>query len=122
MNSGLFPDFRKQSCNIVVKRGMHRVRCNLGQWHEYEVAQVHKGVGDGEPFALNHGIAVEENVDVNQAVVVVATSGFYSAAQFALNPLGGVEQLGRCQLRVKGHDAVEKAVVALKAPRLGLQE
>ena len=122
MNSGLFPDFRKQSCNIVVERGMHRVRRNLGQWHEYEVAQVHERVGDGEPFALNHGVAVEEYVDIDEAVVVVAAGGFHRAAQFALNPLGGVEQLGRCQLRVKGHDAVEKAVVALKAPRLGLQE
>ena len=122
MNSGLFPDFRKQSCNIVIERGMHHVRRNLGQGREYEVAQVHERVGDGEPFALNHGIAVEENVDVNQAVVVVAASGFYRAAQFALNPFGGVEQLGRCQLRVKGYDAIEKAVFALKAPRLGLHE
>ena len=122
MNSGLFPDFFKQFGDALAQCGMHRVRRNLGQWHEYEVAQVHKGVGDGEPFALNHGIAVEENVDVNQAVVVVAASGFYRAAQFALNPFGGVEQLGRCQLRVKGYDAIEKAVVALTAPRLGLHE
>ena len=77
---------------------------------------------DGEVGIVDDLLVVEEYVDVDNAVFVVAIHGLVSAPHAALDGLSYMQQ---CVWRVGGVDSyhsIEKGVCRLEAPGLGLNE
>ena len=87
----LFLEFGGERAYAFANCGVHDVGCNTGQWLKYKVAQMHEWVRDCEPRGLDGGVAIEQYVNVYDAIVIFPACGFSGASQFALNALGSVE-------------------------------
>ena len=79
---------------------------------------VHTGVRQGECLALDVYIVIQEQVDVDGAVMVAAVMGFCRATQVALYLLVGSQSPHGRERRKHQTGSVQKAVGTLEAPRL----
>ena len=118
----LLLEFGGERAYAFANCGVYDIGGNHGQRFKDKIAQVHEGMGDCEPWAFNDLVAIEQDVNVNYAVVICPTSGFCRAPELAFNLLGDVEQSGWGNCCVKCHNAVQEGVVAVKAPGLGFHE
>src|SRR5262245_8135837 len=90
-------------------RGQQRVE--LGERHHHERPLVQTGMGDDEVVLVDVLVADQEHIDVERTR---SPSFARNAAGLGLQPLGDLQQLPGCAVRLDGDDGVE--VVGLLGP------
>ena len=83
-----------------------------------EVAEVHEGMGDFEEGIIDVEVVVEEDVDIDDAVVVDASFWLVGAPHGTLDALGGCQQGDWGEGGVARHHGIEKEIVGLETPGL----
>lgn len=95
---------------------------NLGQGNHHEVAFVHVGMRYVQLRQVDGDIVVQQDVDVNDAVVVLAVDGFFGAPHPFFYLLCGVQQVGGGEGGVEKDAGVDEPVGGVETPRFCLVE
>lgn len=77
-------------------------------------------MGDGEVGGVDDLFAIEEDVDIDNAVAIVAIYGLVGATHLSLDGLGDFEQFVGSVVCVDGHHGIEEMVGRLEPPGGGL--
>ena len=83
---------------------------------------MHERMRDGEVGLGDAEVVVEQDVDVDGAVVIDAVDRLSPAPQPALYLLGGLQELTRCERGLNTDAGVEETMRGLEAPWLGLKK
>ncbi len=100
----------------MVKPWMHQRGSNLGEGEKDEGALFHQGVRNLKFTVVIDLITIEEDVDIDGAVVVGTVGTLGGASQVTLDGLGGVEQVQGGQGGLYLHGGIEERVVRLESP------
>lgn len=98
------------------------MRKNLLQGRHHEVALMHQRMRNLQVGLINMYVIVEQDVDVDDAVTVIAVDRFPRTTQLLLNGLGYPQHLTRLERCLTADAGIEKHIGRREAPRLGLDE
>ena len=73
----------------------------------------------GQFLGVDVEVIIEEDVNVDDAIVVLTIHRLLGATHIALNLLGGTQQDVGGQLRLHTHCCIEEGVLTLESPRFG---
>lgn len=88
----------------------------------HKVTLVHVGVWYVQLWEVDGEVVVQQNVDIDDAVVVLSVDGFLGAAHALFDVLCGLQQIGGGERGVEKGAGVDKSVGGVEAPRFCLVE
>ena len=109
----------QQLAGGALEHGMADLRRDLGQRLEHEAALVHGGMGNGEFGGVHHGVAEEQDVEINGARAFGLDA---TAAHLLLDGQHARKKLLRHPFGAQRHDRVQEPRLGGKFHGLGLVE
>ena len=101
---------------------------DFAEWDENKITFVHSRMRDYEVRGADFLVTVEENVDVDGAGSVyplafgIIDRRFCFTSELPFNGFDGPEDVMRRRRQVEAHGSIQKLLVGLESPRLGLNQ
>ena len=110
----------KQLVDRAMQYRMAECRRYLGQRLEHKPPTVHQRMRNGELRRLIHPIVVQQDIDIDRTVMVSVVLAFDRASQLAFDLLRERQQVCRRKRSLQVCHGVEKRILRVEPPRLGL--